>query len=470
MLFDIFDILSEVIADETLVSTCISLCLNPPIEQVSSMKVLTKQKGIGLPPQPKEEMISIDILKKKLKVKDPVSTFLAIDQVISLLPYRTLLKFRSSETKNKIETLEIWIKRLKPSIDALKKVTIKDLKPEDSVKQRILLIAPSQRQFNIVKGRWREWAWKEKTYNGKEAPDEKEWLENCATICAALKENGVRAIVVVDRDVTQRAKEVISNAEIVEIDIPKGMAKIGYPRDQSVTWFDKPLIGNMALEIRKGEEEVLNEIYWALGCLPCARFRWATMGKHLVRAKMEGGNFFLLKSDEKAVLLTGIGVRGSNYATFKILADLMPEHIRLIGIPLAGYLRKWEMGAVHLDVVFGYIGEVEGHKWALVDPSRMGFYAALEYDRKKEAFNLIELSQIAKELEITLEEPPRENASKITMTNALNLGNGKLLVDKVNDTVNKYIEEELHVELIEVEIPQMEAGGGGPRCATRELL
>jgi len=464
MLTNMFQVFSEVLKDEMLVSKCI----NPPIKQVSFMEFLATRKGIKLPPQPKEEIISIDALKKELKVKDPVNSFLAVDQIISLLPHRILQKLQSSKRKDKIAIIETWAKKIKPAFDSLKSVTVKDLKPEDSVKQRILLIAPSQRQFNIVKGKWREWAWRKKTYDGKETPDEEGWLQDCANICIALKGNGVRTTVAVDRNIMQKAKEVISEAEIVGVNIPEGMSKIGYPRDQSVTWFDKPLIGNMALEIRKGEENVLNEIYWKLGCLPCGRFRWAPIGKFLVRAKMEGGNFFLLKSDEKTVLLTGVGVRGSNHATFKILADLMPEEVRLVGVPLSGYIRNWETGAVHLDVVFGYIGEIKGCKLAIVDPSRMGFYAAFEYDRKKDAFNLVEFNKIAKELEITLEEPIIKNVSKITVTNALNLGNGKLLVDRINHSLNRSLEK-LGADVIEVDIPQIEAGGGGPRCATREL-
>jgi arginine deiminase len=184
---------------------------------------------------------------------------------------------------------------------------------------------------------------------------------------------------------------------------------------------------------------------------------------------MEGGNFFLLKCDENVILLTGIGVRGSNLATFKILADLLPEDLRLIGIPLAGYIRNWESGAVHLDVVFAYLGDIDGQNVALVDPSRMGFYSALEYDRKSNSFILTEFSKIAKDLNILMVEPPRDGGSSITMTNALNLGRGRFLVDEVNHDVNKYMEQNLNAQLIEVKIPQIEAGGGGPRCATREL-
>jgi arginine deiminase len=55
------------------------------------------------------------------------------------------------------------------------------------------------------------------------------------------------------------------------------------------------------------------------------------------------------------------------------------------------------------------------------------------------------------------------------MSNALNLGKGKLIVDAYNREVNKYLEREFGVDVIEIEIPQIEAGGGGPRCASKEL-
>jgi arginine deiminase len=99
----------------------------------------------------------------------------------------------------------------------------------------------------------------------------------------------------------------------------------------------------------------------------------------------------------------------------------------------------------------------------------MGFYSALEYDRKSNSFILTEFSKIAKDLNILMVEPPRDGGSSITMTNALNLGRGRFLVDEVNHDVNKYMEQNLNAQLIEVKIPQIEAGGGGPRCATREL-
>ena len=56
----------------------------------------------------------------------------------------------------------------------------------------------------------------------------------------------------------------------------------------------------------------------------------------------------------------------------------------------------------------------------------------------------------------------------LSISNALNLGNGKLVVDSFNAEASRYLEREWGLDIIEVSIPQIEAGGGGVRCATRE--
>jgi len=63
-----------------------------------------------------------------------------------------------------------------------------------------------------------------------------------------------------------------------------------------------------------------------------------------------------------------------------------------------------------------------------------------------------------------------KTGSDITLVNGLNLGEGKVVVDSFNKDANRYLEREWGLDLIEVEIPQVEAGGGGVRCATREYL
>jgi len=135
------------------------------------------------------------------------------------------------------------------------------------------------------------------------------------------------------------------------------------------------------------------------------------------------------------VILAGMGVRGTNWAAFRELGEILPEDIRIIGVPIAGYIKNWQYDAVHLDVVFSYLGDVGGIKVALIDPSRVGFYALLEYNRKTGLFKPVEFPRLMKELEIQLDEPPRERASLIIMVNALNLGGGRLVADSFNENI-----------------------------------
>jgi hypothetical protein len=95
----------------------------------------------------------------------------------------------------------------------------------------------------------------------------------------------------------------------------------------------------MALDIRQGEEWIINEVYYSLKLTPLLRVRWAINREYLLKAKMEGGNFFLLKIDGSTILLTGVGVRGSDHPTFKVLSEVLPEDVRIIGVPLSGYVK-----------------------------------------------------------------------------------------------------------------------------------
>ncbi|MEM4489018.1 MAG: hypothetical protein QXK88_09555 [Desulfurococcaceae archaeon] len=84
-------------------------------------------------------------------------------------------------------------------------------------------------------------------------------------------------------------KHVAKRFSHLEVEIPENMAKIGYVRDQSVTWFENPIICNMALGIRRGEELVINEVYYKLGKPPMVRARWGLVNGKILRASMEGG-------------------------------------------------------------------------------------------------------------------------------------------------------------------------------------
>ena len=456
------------IEEKTLLKS-IKLVLDPPIEIVELSESIFS-KDIVLPPQPRLEYIDPMKLHNKLNITKAVELFQAVDQIVSLMPYHEYTKLKEAEDREKLEIFYRWKEKILAYTRFASKIRYEDLKAEDSRKKSILLIVPSERQLEVVKGDWTRWAWKKIAYDGSLAPLANGWIRDVSRIAHALKQEGVHPVVVLDKyGGYNGGREYIKDLDIVEIEIPEGMAKIGYPRDQSVTWIENPIICNMSLDFRRGEELVLNEIYYRLNKPPIARARWGLVNGKLLRAVMEGGNFFVIKTESDVVVMTGIGVRGSNIATIEFIASILPEDIRVIAIPIAGYIRDWKTGAVHLDVVFAYLGMIGDTRYALVDPSRMGFYSALEYDRKTKEFKIIEFPLLMKQLGIKISEPPHEDSSPITMVNALNLGNGKIVSDRYNQLINKYIEKTFGIDVIEVSIPQIEAGGGGVRCATREL-
>ncbi|MGC8675607.1 arginine deiminase family protein [Fervidicoccus sp.] len=443
----------------------LKLVFNPPITSFDLSESVRKKAGIVLPQQPITESIELSKIENALGNK-ALEKFLALDQVISLMPYNDYMKLKE---KSDMEILFDWEEKIAKQISVIENLRSDDLRGEDSKREGILMLAVSNKQLNIVKGRHTEWVWREKALDGSDAPDAIKLSEDISRIANTLSENGVKTFVAIDSEIYDEAKNLFVRSKIFKVNVPENMAKIFYTRDQSVTWLKYPIIGNMSLKLRRGEEEVLNEIYYNLNIYPMARARWVKFDNMLVRAVMEGGNFFIIKTEKGVALLTGIGVRGSNYATFKFLGEILPEDVRIIGVPLAGYIKYWEFGAVHLDTAFAYLGDVGGERVGIIDPSRVGFYSALEYDRKSGMFRVTEILKLMKELEVKIDEMPRESQSPITMTNALNLGNGKLAVDSYNEKANEYIEKTYGLELLRIKIPQIEAGGGGVRCSTREL-
>ncbi len=135
----------------------------------------------------------------------------------------------------------------------------------------------------------------------------------------------------------------------------------------------------------------------------------------------------------------------------------------LYGVPpLSGYIRDWRSGSVHLDVVMMHAGPV-----ILMNSGKMSFYSLLKYNKGK--IRIVEVGKVFKELGFEVDEAFGKG-SDITMVNGLNLGRGKLVVDSFNVETNRYLEKEWGLDLIKVDIPQIEAGGGGVRCATREYF
>ena len=451
----------EGLDDESLMRA-LRLVLDPP---VSIVYLGDSIRGGALLPQPKLEYVEGEVVKRVLGEKG-LEVFIALDLVVSLMPYSAKLYYTRVESVP-LEEVRRLASDVRRRLEFLERLKSHSLMGEDEVKREVMLLAPSKRLVEAVKGRWDEWVWRRIDRYGVEAPDADRLVGEVLAIADALRGEGVKATILVDGESGYPSS--VNEFNVVPLRIPASLAKLVYVRDQSVTWLENPIVGNMALDFRRGEEDVIIEAYHRLGFKPIFRVRWSILNGNLVKAYMEGGNFFVVKTEAGVAILTGVGVRGSNYATFKSLAGILPEDVRLIGVPLAGYVRDWASGAVHLDVVFSYIGSVGGERLALVDPSRMGFYALLEYDRRRESFKLVELPMLAREMGFKVDEPPREGQSPITMVNALNLGRGKIISDASNELVNRYLEMVYGVDVIRVDIPQLEAGGGGVRCATREL-
>jgi arginine deiminase len=255
--------------------------------------------------------------------------------------------------------------------------------------------------------------------------------------------------------------------KVIPVKMPKNLLAIGYSRDQSLTLYKDPIILNMVLE-RRGEETVLNEIYYKMGIPPPVRSRWSLIGQNFVKIKIEGGNIFVIRTEKGVILLTGIGERGTNWAGLKFFSDILPREIRIIGVPLSSYIKDWFTSAFHLDLAFSFLGNTKKGMMALIDPEKIGLSSSIELDRKTGLFKLVNLLEVFKDNRVFVDEPPKEGQSKITAMNAFNLGNQKVMSDYLNKKVNDYIEKNFGIQVLRVKIPQLEAGGGGIRCSTRE--
>jgi len=95
----------------------------------------------------------------------------------------------------------------------------------------------------------------------------------------------VKISIVMERSTYNSIRNKLSEFNsIVTVDMPIDKLKIIYTRDQSLTWLNNPIMYNMALPIRRGEEEVINEVYYKLGLTPLFKPRWALLGSVLVKA------------------------------------------------------------------------------------------------------------------------------------------------------------------------------------------
>ncbi len=461
-----FKILQDV--SRSVLVRVLDLVFNPPVSIIDFSSVIY---GVGSV-QACFEYIDIDFLRDR----SVASLFILLDEVLSIIPEHEVKSIRSMYFSGEVDDVfdrvcklcENFIKDLR----TFQGFSECFLKYEDSMKTSILMILPGERQFRNVREDPNRWLWKKVTRNGDVTPTFDGWFREFLNICDVLVKEGLKVYLFVDESEYENVRSILSSPRInvYSIDIPPHLPKIGYSRDQSITITSRPILCNMVLNLRRGEEDVVKEIYYRLGIAPLFRPRWYIIDNVIVRAHIEGGNIFLIKTDRGVLLLSGSGIRGTNEAAVKVLDEVLPDYIRIVLIPIVSYIRDWEKGAVHLDVAFTYLGNVGGTYLCLIDPSRASIYSTIEFDRNKKQFKLIELLKIFKELDIYIDEPEKNSTySYSTMLNYLNLGNGKLIGDSYNRSINRYIEKTYGVDIIEIDIPHIEAGGGGIRCVTREL-
>ncbi len=418
--------------DDSAILRSLEEALNPPVIRMDYSDIF---HGDGLPPQPPVEVVRPSDLSDE-------ELFLAVDLVSSITGSRDPDDLKADAER----LLRDWRRRPR-------------LRPEDWKKDHVALALPERDHLEEVRGRWTRWVWRKVAYDGWPAPDFDGWVRDLTSLADAIAAEGVDVVFMAGSSGSVLEE---MGYRVVRVPIRGVLPKLGYPRDPSVAWSEQPVLMNMALDLRRGEEDVASAFFRSLGIEPVFRPRWWHDGRFLHRAKAEGGNFILVEGDRMA-LFTGVGVRGTNAAALKLIQEFLSvqgHEVRVYGVPLPGYIRDWTTGAVHLDVVMMHAGPV-----TFVSPGRMGFYSLIRYG---DDLDVVELGRVFRELGIPVDEIPAEG-SEITMVNGLNLGGGKLVVDSYNSEANRYLESEWGLDLIEVSIPQVEAGGGGARCATREF-
>lgn len=422
-------------ADDDSILRALADVESPPLSRVSYADVLHPS---GVPPQPELEFIDPGRLRVDAKL------FLGVDLLASL------------GHPGDPESLRRGAEDLLSSIRRRE-----ELKPEDAPKTHVALALPERDHLEAVRGRWTEFVWKPRAYDGREAPDFDGWVEDLSSLADALRGEGIEVTFYGGGSV--RIMEGLGY-RTVDVSLRGALPKLGYPRDPSVAWSGSPVIMNMTLEHRRGEEDAALQFFRKMGLRPCFRPRYWFDGRLLIRARAEGGNFISVRGERRNALFTGIGIRGSNRAAIELLREylsLKGADLEIYGIPLPGYIRDWRTGAVHLDVVMMNAGPC-----IILSPGRMGFYSFLRFSSSVE---LVEAGIVFKELGVEVDEMPA-GGSEITLVNALNIGRGKLVVDAYNEEASRYLEGEWGLDVVRVRIPQIEAGGGGVRCASREYF
>lgn len=227
--------------------------------------------------------------------------------------------------------------------------------------------------------------------------------------------------------------------EVVYLDRPVGdRAKMYFMRDQASVIRGGVILSRMALGIRRGEERYVASRLGELG-VPILRTVHGT-------GTLEGGNFMFL--DSGAVLI-GMGVRTNREGFRQACEVLATQGIRdVIPIPQPGYLSKFPMGFVHLDVAFN----LADRDLCVVFPEGIPY----------------ELLETVRTRKLRVVEVAEKEALRMS-TNFLVLKPGKIVTAAGNPETTRALEK-AHIDVMEVKVEELMKGGGSVRCMTMPIM
>lgn len=227
--------------------------------------------------------------------------------------------------------------------------------------------------------------------------------------------------------------------EVINLDRSVGdRAKMYFMRDQASVVRGGVILSRMALHIRRGEERYVASRLGELG-VPILHTVHGT-------GTLEGGNFMFL--DPRTVLI-GLGVRTNREGFRQVCEVLATQGVRdVIAVPQPGYLKKFPMGFVHLDVGFN----VADRDLAVVFPEGIPY----------------ELLELVRARKLRMLEVPENEAMRMS-TNFLVIKPGRIVTAAGNPETTRALQK-AHVDVIEVEVNELMKGGGSVRCMTMPLI
>lgn len=217
---------------------------------------------------------------------------------------------------------------------------------------------------------------------------------------------------------------IVEGIDVWEVEPSPNFAYQVFTRDAGIVMPDGAILARFRRSQRDGEERAVAGIFTDKGV--------AVRSELGEDAFLEGGDLMFLDADNLAV---GFGER-TNPRALPHLQRLMPD-LRVHSVPL-------REGVLHLDVVFNVIAP----RTALIHEAAL---PADFIDRLRTAgFRLLGVSSEEQE----------------TMgTNVLAIRPGTVIAASENHKTNNAIRDE-GIAVIEVEMPELLKGGGGPRCMT----